>query len=94
MSGTGVSRDSARALSYTLMAARRGGPGAEYDAGLLILHGAGIAPDLVEAYKWFALAARSQYPGAAQNRQVVMAQMSAEQIRRAEELVAAFRPEP
>ena len=67
MSGDGVPQDLAKAMDYTIRAARRGVVGAEYNAGVLAVRAGDTSENLVEAYKWFSLAAREHYPGAEQN---------------------------
>jgi hypothetical protein len=54
--GNGVSKDTAKAISWWRKAADQGDGEAQHNLGVMCFHGQGVAKDAVEAAKWFSLA--------------------------------------
>ena len=69
--------------------ANRGHPTAQVHLGKQYYHGNGVKPSLVQAYKWFAL---SETDIGKHFMDLLYADMDEEQIKKAEELIASFRP--
>lgn len=95
--GRGVPRDIAEAVRWLLEAARRGHAEAMYRLGLKYAAGEGVTRDLVQAHKWLSLAVPrggnvTGFLAQARLRDVV-GEMTPEQIRKAEDLAGAWKPE-
>lgn len=89
--------DYAAALKEWRPLAERGHAGAQYNIGFNYIQGKGVPKDLVRAYFWFELAARQGKRVARDIRTGIAAQMTADQIARARELVrewVAAHPKP
>jgi localization factor PodJL len=58
---------------------------------VLLENGLGVKADAVTAFKWYALAAKSGDADALERRNALSAQLTAEQRKTADSMVAAFR---
>lgn len=80
------------AVEWYLLAANRGSSQAQYFLGALYFQGDGLIQDPVEAYKWFAVSAAQNDPNGIECRDIVLAQLTAEQVdegnRRAAEILS------
>jgi len=97
--GYGIQRNNAEAMRWFRRAADQGDGGAQYNLGFMYEAGRGVTRDLVRAYMWFDLAARSAEPHAHQGyaiqyRDSVASKMTPEQIAKAQQLVAEWKPKP
>jgi TPR repeat protein len=93
--GRGVPQVYREAARFYRMAAERGDAQAQYNLGLAYARGEGVEQDLVKAHLYFNLAAaRLNDPRgrAAKNRDHVAAQISSEQLERAQKLAREWRP--
>ena len=90
--GKGVPMSNEEALKWYLAAANQGDSLAQYNVGMRYSEGHGVARDPVAAYKWLSLAAAQELPDAAGALESLKQGMSSEQIARARELVAQFKP--
>jgi len=88
-SGQGVEQDFAEAFKWYDHAARQGHANAQYNVGAMYSSGDGVERDLVRAHMWFNLASVHGNPDASEQRKVMEASMSAEQIAQAKRLVAS-----
>jgi TPR repeat protein len=89
--GWGVPQDAAEAARWYQRAAAQGVPEAQYNLGVMYVRGAGVAQDLVQGYLWLHRAAAGLPAGARQDqvvqaRERVAAQLTADQLARAQEL--------
>ncbi len=92
--GTGVKQDEQAAAHWYQLAAEGGDQTAQYDLGQRYQLGVGVAASHVDAFKWLSLAAAHGQPDATKLLPSVKAQMSAEELRQATELIAQFVPRP
>jgi hypothetical protein len=91
--GLGVERDDERAFEWYLRAAMKGHPGAQSGVGWYYEVGRGMpAPDLVRGYMWYKLSAIGGDPDAAVSQEEIVKKMTANEIARAETLVADYKP--
>ena len=91
--GLGVERDPERAFEWYLRSSMKGHPGAQSGVGWYYEVGLGMpAPDLVRAYMWYALSAIGGDPDAAISLEEVVKKMTAEEIARAQVLIADYKP--
>ena len=89
--GLGVPQDAEQAKEWWMKAANKGSVKAQASLGVLFALGNGIEKDLIESYKWFTLAARNGNEEAKIQRDNSIAlQLSADQIREAQERVNEF----
>jgi TPR repeat protein len=90
--GRGVERDRALALKWSLSAAQRGVPGAQYEVGVLISGRPHDRAERVAAYAWFLLAERARYPGVRQNLDLLNRKMHQVDIDQAVGIADAWTP--
>lgn len=89
--GLGVPQDSSAARNWWLKAANRGSMKAQASLGVLFALGHGVEKNFIESYKWLTLAAKKGNKAAKEQRDnSIILQMSAEQIRKAQEKVEEF----
>jgi TPR repeat protein len=82
--GLGGKRDYARALELYEKAALQGDPMAQANTGLMYASGTGTGTDKAKGYAWYSLAASRGNTIAAINRNSLMAEMSWEELNRAQ----------
>lgn len=92
--GSGVEKSQTEAAKWYELAAQGGDPIAQYDIGQRYLLGVGVGTNLVQALKWLTLAARQGQPDASDLSRGLKAQMTTEEIAKANELARAFLPRP
>lgn len=80
------------ALAQWRAAAQSGDPRAMLALGRLHVQGLGVLQDYVQAHLWFNLAASRGKAAALQEREAIAAKMTPEQVARAQQLAAAWRP--
>ena len=80
------------ALAQWREAAQSGDPRAMLALGRLHVQGLGTLQDYVQAHLWFNLAASRGEAAALQEREAIAAKMTPEQVARAQQLAAAWRP--
>ncbi len=98
--GLGVPHSYAEATRWFRIAAERGHPVAQFLLGAMLAEGWGLEPDHVEALKWYRLAARQAERIRAESPRYdldgaiarLLGQMTAFQISRANQRLAAWRP--
>ncbi|MGF1528048.1 MAG: tetratricopeptide repeat protein, partial [Candidatus Competibacterales bacterium] len=84
--GRGTPPDPLQAARWYRLAAQRGHADAQGNLAALYVQGLGVEKDLLRAYAWFNRAALQGDTTAAQNRDTVAEQLSAEQVARASDL--------
>ena len=89
--GQGVEQNFAEAVRWFTSAAEQGNPNARYLLGYMYRLGQGVERDPVKAYMWFDLAAGGGLASAAQARDLLADDMSADQIAAAQALIEADR---
>ena len=92
--GRGVERDDVLAVEWYRKAAEQGNVRAQYSLGVMYETGQGISQDNVQAYLWYDLAA--SHPSVEQeqsikNRDIVVTQMTSEELAEAQRLVREWR---
>lgn len=80
----GVSRDFRRAARWFRRAAEQGHTGAQYNMGVLHLHGHGVAQDPVMAYAWLRQAERQGHANSAQLVALLRGMLDQQQIEEGE----------
>lgn len=93
-SGQAGEADMTTAAQWFHRAAELGVRDSQFNLGILYGLGNGVDIDLVESYKWFALAANDGDAMAAQRRDEVAAQLSAEDLEMAEGAVRLWQAKP
>ena len=82
--------DSKEAADWYRRAAAKGLAEAQFNLGMSCAKGEGVSLDNVEAWKWLQLAAKQNYPMAAEERDKVQANLSADQLKQAQILTDQF----
>jgi hypothetical protein len=90
--GWGVAEDDAEALKWTRKAARQGYADAQLNLGFRYAKGQGVARDLVRSHMWSNLAAAQGAEMAMDNRAIVAATMTPDQIAEAQRLARDWKP--
>ncbi len=90
--GRGVGRNRALALKWSLSAAQRGVPGAQYEMGVLISDRPHDRAERVAAYAWFLLAERAGHPGARENLDLLNRRMHRVDVEQAVAIADAWKP--
>ena len=95
--GLGVPQDYKAAAELSLQAAEQGFAAAQLNLGALYQNGDGVPQDYVQAYMWYTLAIAAFPPGADhdradRNRGQVAGRMPPDEISRAQQLAAEWRP--
>ncbi len=95
--GLGVPQDYEAAAALYRQAAEQGFAAAQLNLGALYQSGDGVPQDYVQAYMWYALAIAAFPPGAdrdraGRNRDQVAGRMPPDEISRAQQLAAEWRP--
>ena len=85
--GQGVTQDDKEAMKWFRKAAEHGVAGAQSKLGLMYV----ITQDYIQAYKWFTLASSQGDEDAAKVRDLVVGEMSSEQIVEAQRLASEWR---
>ncbi len=88
--GQGVVRDAAAAARWFETSSLAGYPSAQLNLGTLYAVGDGVDRDPITAYAWWHVATRSGNLMARDNRDRLRPELSAEELRRAEELAATL----
>ena len=78
--GEGVEQSDRYAFLWYRKAAEQGNPQAQTNLGVLYANGSGVAQDLKLAYVWFNLAAAQGYAPAFENRQLLAAEFSPQEL--------------
>jgi TPR repeat protein len=97
--GQGVPQDYAESRKWYQLAADQGNADAQNNLGIMYVKGEGVPQDYIEAHKWFNLAV-SRYPASeakkrntsVQNRDLVAAKMTPQQIAEAQKLARDWKP--
>jgi uncharacterized protein len=85
-SGQGMPQNDKEAAAWYLKAAEQGYAAAQFNLGVMYANGQGVPQDLVQAHKLFSLAEATQGEVATNNRKLVEASMTPEQIAEAQGL--------
>ena len=80
------------ASTWFISAADRGLADSQFNLAVLYENGLGVVRDARQAYRWYALAARAGDKEAAKRRDAVRAKLDGEDIKAAEQMIAAYRP--
>jgi TPR repeat protein len=78
--GRGVLQDYKKAVQWYAKAADQGDAWAQNNLGFLYLNSLGVPQDYVQAYKWFNLSAAQGLEMARKNREIVLKEMTPDQI--------------
>lgn len=89
---SGQSPDYITASQWFERAAERGLSDSQFNLAILYENGLGVKADIKQAYKWLALAARGGDKEAVKRRDIIRGKMTADDMRAAEKLVAAWHP--
>jgi len=89
--GNGVARDAAKAAFWYLKAAEQGNKQAQNNLAWLYSRGQGVGRNLLVAYAWFDAAAAQGLEAAAEQRDLIAAQLTTTELETARELAARFR---
>jgi TPR repeat protein len=81
------------AFMWLTLAAINNDPRAQWITGLMFYHGQGVKKDLAKAYAWLALASDQQYESAIASKKHLRQELSKEQLKKAESLIAGFEEE-
>ncbi len=97
--GQGVPQDYAEAVKWYRKAAEQGVAYAQGSLGKMYANGQGVPQDYVQAHMWYSLAASRLPPGSdrdtvVENRDIVAAKMTPEQIAEAQRLAREWKPKP
>lgn len=92
--GQGVPQDIRTGAGWIRRAAKAGLVPAQHMMGLLYANGDGVPQDFVQAYLWLSLSAKQKNQIAEKDRKAIAKRMTADQLRRAEALIAKWEPEP
>ena len=96
--GDGVPEDDAEAVRWYRLAADQGYARAQGNLGFMYRNGDGVPEDYVQAHMWFNLAAAHSSGGGRdrleENRDIVAAKMTAEQIAEAQRRAREWTPTP
>lgn len=84
--GQGVKQNDEEAASWYRKAAEQGYAAAQFNLGVMYANGQGVAQDLVQAHKLFSLAEKTVGESATNNRKLVEASMTPQQIEEAQDL--------
>ena len=84
--GLGVEQSYEAALHWYTEAARQGHDKAQVNLGYMYGTGRGVPQDYVQAYAWYSIAAANGDETARANRDIVAAEMSANQLEEAQKL--------
>ena len=84
--GQGVPQDYGKAVEWCRKAAEQGFAPAQFNLGVMYANGQGVPLDMVEAHKWFSLAEAVVGEGAVNNRKLVEADMTPQQVEEAQKL--------
>lgn len=90
--GQGVAQDYKQALEWFRKAAVQGDAFAQFILGLMYENGEGIEKDKVLAYMLYNLSAANGLDMGAENRNLIMKEMSLEQIEEGQQLSANWKP--
>jgi TPR repeat protein len=92
--GQGTAEDDSRAAAWFNRAANQGYVDSQFDLAVLFERGQGVRQNRVAALKWYLIAARGGDGPSKARADQLRAEMPAEETERAEQLVAAWHPEP
>lgn len=84
--GRGVPQDDKEAASWYRKAADQGNASAQFNLGVMYANGQGVPLDMVQAHKWFSLAEAAVGEEAANNRKLVEADMTPQQLEESQKL--------
>jgi hypothetical protein len=90
--GEGVPQDHAEAAKWYRKAADQGDPEAQYELGVMYREGHAVPQDYIRAYMWFHLSAAQGNKDAAENRDIVAANMTPEQLAEGQRLSREWKP--
>lgn len=90
--GLGVQQDYQEALRWFRRAADQGNGGAQNHLGLMYFRGEGVAKDYILAYMWATLAAEQGLEQAALGLEMLVKEMTPDQIAEARRLAREWRP--
>jgi len=90
--GKGVPQNYMESGKWCRQAAEQGNTKAQYDLALMFARGRGVLQDNTLAYMWFSLAATAGHNDAAKERDSIAKKMTREQIAKAQELAAKWKP--
>ena len=92
--GKGTVEDDPRAAAWFNRAANQGYVDSQFDLAVLFERGQGVTQNRVAALKWYLIAARGGDGPSRARAEQLRAEMPSDEITRAEELVAAWQPQP
>lgn len=92
--GQGTAEDDRRAAAWFNRAANQGYVDSQFDLAVLFERGQGVTQNRVAALKWYQIAARGGDGPSKSRAEQLRAEMPPEEIARAQQLVAAWKPQP
>ena len=92
--GLGTRQDDRRAAAWFNRAAQQGYVDSQFDLAVLFERGQGVTQNQVAALKWYLIAARGGDGPSQARAQQLRTEMAPDDIARAEQLVAAWQPQP
>jgi len=90
--GHGVPKDIKEAIKWFRLAAEQGFAPAQYNLGVMHTNGQGVPKDSVSAHMWFNVAASNGNKDAVKNRNMLVEQMTPQQIEKAQEMARNWKP--
>ena len=91
-SGQGVPQDYKQAFKWFQLAAEQEFAPAQYNLGVMYTNGQGVPKDSESAHMWFNVAASNGNKDAVKNRNMLVEQMTPQQIEKAQEMARNWKP--
>ena len=88
----GISQDDKEVGKWYRLAAEQGFAPAQYNLGVMYTNGQGVPKDSVSAHMWFNVAASNGNKDAVKNRNMLVEQMTPQQIEKAQEMARNWKP--
>ena len=87
-----ISQDDKEAGKWYRLAAEQEFAPAQYNLGVMYTNGQGVPKDSVSAHMWFNVAASNGNKDAVKNRNMLVEQMTPQQIEKAQEMARNWKP--
>jgi TPR repeat protein len=94
LEGKGAPINNQEAIHWFQQAANQGHAPAQYSLALLYLQGRGVEKNPITAYMWCVLSAAQNHPDAVGDRAALRTHLTSEDVARAQEAAAIFKPAP
>ena len=90
--GLGVPQDYKEAVKWYRLSAEQGYAIAQYNLAVIYYDGRGVPKDSVSVHMWFSVAASNGNKDAVKNRNMLVEQMTPQQIEKAQEMARNWKP--